>query len=124
MFAERRSLVAFIQCFARPSAKIGEAPSFEDFVLPERIPVYNLTTERHHCYYANGFLVSNSDSFGYIAEAEMAGMIHDNGRLGGKSATTIKVTYGGPRETDDDFDDAQPRVSYGGNHNRKVRVRK
>ena len=27
------------------------------------IPVYNLTVEKDHCYYANGILVSNSDAF-------------------------------------------------------------
>jgi phage terminase large subunit len=31
-------------------------------VLKE-VPVYDLTVENAHCYYANGFLVSNSDSF-------------------------------------------------------------
>jgi hypothetical protein len=32
-------------------------------------PVYDLTVEFHHCYFANGFLVSNSDSFRYLAQA-------------------------------------------------------
>lgn len=43
--------------------------------LSRKIPVYNLTVENHHCFYANGFLVSNSDSFGYIFESEMHNMI-------------------------------------------------
>jgi phage terminase large subunit len=31
------------------------------------LPVYDLTVDHHHCYYANGVLVSNSDAFGMIA---------------------------------------------------------
>lgn len=31
------------------------------------VPVYDLTVTHHHCYYANGMLVSNSDSFRYLA---------------------------------------------------------
>lgn len=29
-------------------------------------PVYDLTVPHHHCYYANGMLVSNSDAFRYL----------------------------------------------------------
>jgi hypothetical protein len=29
--------------------------------------VYDLTVEKHHCYLANGILVSNCDSFRYLA---------------------------------------------------------
>ena len=29
--------------------------------------VYDLTVARHHCYQANGLLVSNSDAFRYLA---------------------------------------------------------
>lgn len=36
--------------------------------LEEEEPVYDLTVEKHHCYLANGLLVSNSDAFGYSAE--------------------------------------------------------
>jgi len=32
-----------------------------------RRPVYDLTVDHHHCYIANGVLVSNSDSFGLMA---------------------------------------------------------
>lgn len=31
--------------------------------------VYDLTVERHHCYLANGILVSNSDAFRYLGQA-------------------------------------------------------
>jgi hypothetical protein len=31
--------------------------------------VYDLTVEKHHCYKANGLLVSNSDAFRYLAVA-------------------------------------------------------
>lgn len=30
------------------------------------VPVYDLTVEHHHCYFANGVLVSNCDSFGLM----------------------------------------------------------
>ena len=30
-------------------------------------PVYDLTVEHHHCYIANGLLVSNCDAFRYAA---------------------------------------------------------
>lgn len=33
------------------------------------LPVYDLTVEHHHCYLANGLLVSNSDAFGYLAQS-------------------------------------------------------
>lgn len=33
------------------------------------IPVYDLTVRHHHCYFANGLLVSNSDAFGLGAAA-------------------------------------------------------
>lgn len=32
-----------------------------------KIPVYDLTVEKHHCYLANGILVSNSDAFRIFA---------------------------------------------------------
>jgi hypothetical protein len=35
--------------------------------------VYDLTVEKHHCYTANGILVSNSDSFRYLALARQRG---------------------------------------------------
>jgi len=33
------------------------------------VPVYDLTIEKHHCYLANGILVSNSDAFRGLAVA-------------------------------------------------------
>jgi hypothetical protein len=35
--------------------------------IARSVPVYDLTVDLHHCYYANGVLVSNSDAFGMIA---------------------------------------------------------
>jgi hypothetical protein len=32
-----------------------------------KIPVYDLTVENNHCYYANGILVSNSDAMRYAS---------------------------------------------------------
>jgi phage terminase large subunit len=37
--------------------------------IKKRLPVYDLTVNKHHCYYANGILVSNSDAFGLMAVA-------------------------------------------------------
>jgi len=31
--------------------------------IEKKVPVYDLTIDHHHCYYANGMLVSNSDGF-------------------------------------------------------------
>ena len=31
--------------------------------------VYDLTVEKHHCYLANGLLVSNSDAFRYLGQS-------------------------------------------------------
>lgn len=33
----------------------------------KKVPVYDLTVRHHHCYFANGILVSNSDAFGMVA---------------------------------------------------------
>ncbi len=35
----------------------------------ESVPVYDLSVRHHHCYYANGILVSNCDAFGLMAIA-------------------------------------------------------
>lgn len=64
----------------------------------------------------------DADAFGYIAEAEQAGMIPDNASRS-HSGHTITVTKHGPRLIDDDFDDDKPTVSRGGQINfRKIRV--
>ena len=34
----------------------------------EKRPVYNITVKDHHCFFANGILVSNCDAFRYFAE--------------------------------------------------------
>jgi hypothetical protein len=109
----------FPNIFFRESTTVKLLESLEAYHRKEDIKTATINSVIVHDWSSHA-----ADSFGYIAEAEMAGMIHDNGRLGGKSVTNVKVSYGGPRPTDDDFDDDQPRVSYGGNHHRKVRVRK
>lgn len=53
----------------------------ENYVDP--IDVYDITVEEDHCYYANGILVSNSDSFRYLA----VGLEH----VGGKRLTPEQV---------------------------------
>src|SRR6478609_6331663 len=58
----------------------------------------------------------DADAFGYIAEAEQAGMIPDNASRS-HSGHTITVTKHGPRLIDDDFDDDKPTVSRGGQIN-------
>jgi len=37
--------------------------------MQKSVPVYDLTIRHHHCYFANGILVSNSDAFGLVAVA-------------------------------------------------------
>lgn len=44
-------------------------------------PVYDLTVEKHHCYLANGLLVSNSDAFRYLG---IAAELMTNDRFGGE----------------------------------------
>lgn len=39
------------------------------YVPEEKTLVYDLTVEHHHCYLANGVLVSNSDAFRYLGMA-------------------------------------------------------
>ena len=39
------------------------------FEPEEKTIVYDLTVEKHHCYVANGVLVSNSDMFRYVGQA-------------------------------------------------------
>jgi hypothetical protein len=66
----------------------------------------------------------DADAFGYIAEAEMAGIITENlPRLSaGKQAARVTVSKG-VRQIADDFEDDAPRVSRGGAINfRKIRV--
>ncbi len=41
--------------------------SRRETILDEEVPVYDLTVETDHCYYANGILVSNSDAMGYAS---------------------------------------------------------
>jgi hypothetical protein len=36
-------------------------------IVNANVPVYDLTVDLHHCYYANGMLVSNSDAWGLVA---------------------------------------------------------
>ena len=43
--------------------------------------VYDLTVEKHHCYLANGLLVSNSDAFRYLS---IAAELLTNDRNGGE----------------------------------------
>ena len=49
--------------------KQGEGVGIKRITKGEIQPVYDLTVERDQCYYANGILVSNSDSFRYLAIA-------------------------------------------------------
>lgn len=61
--------------------------------------VYNLTVEHDHCYYVNGFLVSNCDAFRVLGESYAKGMVGDG------AATTQRydrpqfrvITGGAPR---------------------------
>lgn len=64
----------------------------------------------------------DADAFGYIAEAEMAGMISENLPRLGKSGN-VTVHKGGARISNDDFDeDPRVSVSHGRVNMRKIRV--
>jgi hypothetical protein len=66
----------------------------------------------------------DADAFGYIAEAESAGMIRGNlPRIKGKDQT-VTVTKNGPRVIFDDLDDEKPTVSRGNYNYRKIRVKR
>jgi hypothetical protein len=59
--------------------------SCETFETENCEPVYDLTIEVDHCYYANGILVSNCDGVRTMAEAERLGLIHSGS---GQSTST------------------------------------
>lgn len=60
----------------------------------------------------------DADAFGYIAEAEMAGMIVDSARIGGGKRPKVTVNMGGVKISDDDFDEDERRpINF-----RKIRV--
>jgi phage terminase large subunit len=64
---------AFVQVVAKSTkhSSLTALNSAEKVVSLRRftkeVPVYDLTIEHDHCYFANGMLVSNSDSFGMMA---------------------------------------------------------
>lgn len=55
------------QCLAGPGT-VARIVSSERFTV-ENEPVFDLTVEHHHCYFANGVLVSNCDAAGLMAVA-------------------------------------------------------
>lgn len=71
--SERGYRDSFDGNFARASGT--RIRSVRRYVPDERQLVYDLTVEKHHCYFANGLLVSNSDNVRYIAywEKDMTG---------------------------------------------------
>ena len=78
-------IVSLFGLFAKSAGRITkrsgplEASFAASIVEPVRVvavernlhpkPVYDLTVEHHHCYHANGVLVSNSDSMRYLCMA-------------------------------------------------------
>jgi len=60
---------------ARPSVNGRRVVSIEERVLPQHVPVYDLTIHRHGCFFANGILVSNSDGLRTFSEAHALGML-------------------------------------------------
>jgi hypothetical protein len=57
-----RSTRRFTQIVQSSATQIVKLRRFD----VEKQPVFNLTIERHHCYFAGGMLVSNSDAFRYL----------------------------------------------------------
>ena len=62
--------------------------SIEEIELSAPVPVYDLTVERDHCYFANDVLVSNSDALRTMSEA------HRNGMIEGTSMTARESRRG------------------------------
>jgi hypothetical protein len=54
------------------SPKGADAVAVVTPILSERLPVYNLTVEGAHEYFANGILVKNCDAFRYLIQKECA----------------------------------------------------
>lgn len=71
----------------------------ERIELENPVPVYDLQIRTHHCYYANGFLVSNCDALRTFAEADWHGLVDSVGhsitpdmmrlQIGGSSGDSI-----------------------------------
>ena len=53
-------------------------------------PVYNITVRDHHCFFANGVLVSNCDSFRYLGEVIRE---ETNAKLGSIMQIPVHGTY-------------------------------
>jgi hypothetical protein len=53
-------------------------------------PVYDLTVQHHHCYLANGILVSNSDAARIAAEAINEGMVSDSSMTSKEAARKLR----------------------------------
>lgn len=64
------TLTVFAHAVAQRSASTGISKSGRVVGLArlslDAQPVYDMTVEREHCYYANGVLVSNCDALGYM----------------------------------------------------------
>ena len=61
--------------------------------LQEQQEVYDLEVEGDHCYYANGFLVSNSDAFRYLAVG-LKGLERKDGRSVEEDQKAVNRYYG------------------------------
>ena len=81
---------AMWQNTARKNANGKWVVSIEELELRDPVPVYDLTVEGDHCYFANGVLVSNCDALRTFIEAFKAGM------LDGTSAVAQASRRGGP----------------------------
>ena len=56
----------------------------------EMKPVYNITVRDHHCFFANGVLVSNCDAFRYLGEVIRE---ETNAKLGSIMQIPMQGTY-------------------------------
>ena len=73
----------FAQANAVRNAPHGSKSSGVKIVVKiRRLPprqLYDMTVKHHHCYVANGVLISNCDSIRYMAEADMLGHLPGQG---------------------------------------------
>jgi len=69
----------------------------------KNLPVYDLTVEKHHCYLANGMIVSNSDAFMTFGTAIAEGMV-------ASAFNSPIIPQSSPQYSDGRLDRPKPRL--------------
>lgn len=64
----RDAFIASDRSHLDPASAVGIAALSRD-TMPENVPVFDLTVDHHHCYFAGGLLVSNCDALRQKAQA-------------------------------------------------------